>query len=127
VKLIPSISPVNGNNPSITVAQVDPRTATLVDYQVIAASNQTGVDTKWQEEYDYGEAYGEAAFSAPSLATIVGKFWADPGAKTPVSQAYIRNYFVGDRSSELAPFWPLATCAITNYGADSFRACACSH
>jgi sphingomyelin phosphodiesterase acid-like 3 len=127
VKLIPSVSPIDGNNPSITVAEVDPHTGTLVDYHVIAASNQTGVDTKWLEEYDYGDAYGEATFSAPSLATIIGKFWADPGAKSPVSQAYIRNYFVGDRSSELTPFWPLATCAITNYGADSFRACACSH
>ncbi len=126
VKLVPSISPIDGNNPSITVAKVDPRTGTLVDYRVIAASNQTGVDTTWSEEYDYAQAYSEPAFSAAALANLIGEFRADTGAKSPASQAYIRNYFVGDGSSEVAPFWPIASCAFTNFGADSFRACACS-
>jgi sphingomyelin phosphodiesterase acid-like 3 len=125
VKLVPSISPINGNNPSITVAQVDPRTGTLVDYRVIAASNQTGIDTQWKLEYDYGEIYGEPAFSDTALATLIGEFRTDSSAKSPASQAYLRNYFVGDRSSELAPFWPIATCALINMNADSFRACAC--
>lgn len=126
VKLVPSISPINGNNPSITVAQVDPRTATMVDYRVIAASNQTGIDTKWAEEYDYAKTYNEPEFSAPALATLMDEFSSDSGAKSPASQAYIRNYFVGDRSSELAPFWPIAACGLTNMSADSFKTCACS-
>jgi sphingomyelin phosphodiesterase acid-like 3 len=125
VKLVPSISPIDGNNPSITLAQVDPRTATLVDYRVIAASNQTGIDTAWSQEYDYAQAYGETSFSAASLGNLIEQFKADPGDKTPASQAYIRNYFVGDRSAELAMFWPLETCALTNLTADSFRACVC--
>jgi hypothetical protein len=54
------------------------------------------------------------------------QFRADTGATSHASQAYLRNYFVGDRSSELAQFWPMATCAMTNMSADSFRACACS-
>ncbi len=126
VKLVPSISPIDGNNPSITVAQVDPRTATLMDYQVIAASNQTGVDTTWTEEYDYRKTYSEPAFSYPALATLIGEFTADKGAKSPASQAYIRNYFVGDRSAELTPFWGLEACALVNLTADSFRTCTCS-
>jgi sphingomyelin phosphodiesterase acid-like 3 len=126
VKLVSSISPINGNNPSITVAQVDPRTGTMVDYRVIAASNQTGIGTAWTEEYDYARAYNEPAFSDTALATLIGEFRADNGAKSPFSQAYIRNYFVGDRSSELTPFWPLAACGLINMSADSFRACVCS-
>ncbi|MFZ0304469.1 MAG: hypothetical protein WAL75_17385 [Terracidiphilus sp.] len=126
VKFVSSISPINGNNPSITVAEVDPRTGTMVDYRVIAASNQTGVDAQWKQEYDYGQTYGEPAFSDSALATLLGGLSADTGAKSPESKAYLRNYFVGDRSIELAPFWPMATCALTNMSADSFRACACS-
>jgi sphingomyelin phosphodiesterase acid-like 3 len=127
VKLVSSISPVDGNNSSITVAQVDPHTGTMVDYRVIAASNQTGVDTTWSEEYDYANAYGEPAFTDTVLATLIGEFRADTGAKSPFSQAYLHNYFVGDRSSELAPYWPIATCGLINMSADSFRACACGH
>jgi sphingomyelin phosphodiesterase acid-like 3 len=125
VKLVPSISPIDGNNPSITVAQVDPRTATLVDYKVMEASNQTGVDTKWSQEYGYGQAYSEPAFSSRGLTGLMEKFKADPGAKTPASEAYIHNYFVGDRSAELAPFWGLEICALTNLTADSFKGCVC--
>ncbi|MGD0914605.1 MAG: hypothetical protein ABR928_22140, partial [Terracidiphilus sp.] len=125
VKLVPSISPVDGNNPSITVAQVDPRTATMVDYRVIEASNQTGVDTTWAEEYDYAKAYSEPAFSGAAVGNLIGEFRADSGAKLPASQAYMRNYFVGNRASELAPFWPIATCGLTNISAENFKACAC--
>lgn len=126
VKVVSSISPIDGNNPSITVAQVDPRTATLIDYRVIAASNQTGIDTNWAEEYDYAQTYSGPGFSDTALATLIGEFRADTGAKSPASQAYLRNYFVGDRSSILAPFWPIATCGLINMSAGSFRACACS-
>lgn len=125
VKLVASISPIDGNNPSITVAQVDQHTGTVVDYRVIAASNQTGVDTEWAEQYDFAKAYGEPAFTDTSLTALIGEFRADTGAKSPFSQAYIRNYFVGDQSSELAPIWPMATCGLINMSADSFRACSC--
>src|ERR1035441_10687057 len=44
VKLVSSVSPINGNHPSFTIAQIDASSAALVDYKVFAASNQTGVD-----------------------------------------------------------------------------------
>ena len=125
VKLVSSISPINGNNPSITVAQIDPHTGTMVDYRVIAASNQTGIGTTWAEEYDYSTTYNQPAFSAAALATLMSGFRADSGATSPLSQAYIRNYFVGDRSSELKPFWPIAACDLVNMDAVSFHACVC--
>ena len=125
VKLVSSISPIDGNIPSITVVQVDPRTGTMVDYRVFAASSQSGAGTTWSEEYDYATTYREPAFSDTALATLMGEFRADTGAKSPFSQAYIRNYFVGDRSSELTPFWPFAACGLTNMTANTFRACAC--
>ncbi len=45
VKMVASISPIDGNNPSFTLATIDPANAQLKDYRVIVASNQTGIDT----------------------------------------------------------------------------------
>jgi hypothetical protein len=58
---------------------------------------------------------------------LITEFGNDRGAKTEASQAYIRNYYAGDRSSELKPFWPLYVCALANHTAKAFAACACSN
>lgn len=126
VKMVASISPIDGNNPSFTVARVDPDTAIMTDYRVYAASNKTGVDTTWAEEYDYAEAYREPSFSGASVEKLVAAFKADARAQSSESRSYIQNYFIGDRSRELTPFWPMYVCALSNHTADSYRACVCA-
>ncbi len=74
IKVVSSISPVNGNNPSFTVARVDAASATLRDYAVFAASNQTGVDAVWSKEYDYAQTYHAAAVSPVALKKLIGEF-----------------------------------------------------
>ena len=125
VKLVPSISPVDGNNPAFTVARVDPATAMLQDYEVIAASNQTGIATKWTKEYDFDEAYLEPNFSAASLANLMVDFRRDPHAQSAASQEYVRNYYVGDLARELSPFWPQYVCSLDNPTAKGFAGCVC--
>ncbi len=126
VKIVSSISPVDDNNPSFTIARVDPSTAVLEDYEVIAASNQTGVANRWVKEYDFRETYHENEFSPATLGKLLGEFRADSNAATGISQAYIRDYFVGDASRELTPFWPQYVCALDNHTSKSFAACVCS-
>jgi sphingomyelin phosphodiesterase acid-like 3 len=126
VKIVPSISPVNGNNPSFTVAQINPESGRLMDYQVFAGSNQTGVDSAWNEEYSYSETYHQASFSPVALKKLISEFKADPQAKTAESQAYIRYCFVGDRSPVLKPLWPYYVCAMSHNTPAGFTACACS-
>jgi sphingomyelin phosphodiesterase acid-like 3 len=126
VKMVPSISPVDGNTPSFTVALIDSPTAKLADFQVFAASNQTGADATWNEEYDYGESYAQSDFSAASLATLVTGFQADPGAATEASKAYLRDYYVRDHSLELRLFWPQYVCAVSTYSIDAYKKCRCS-
>jgi sphingomyelin phosphodiesterase acid-like 3 len=125
IKMVPSISPVNGNNPSFTVARVDAASATLVDYAVFAASNQTGVDTAWAKEYDYAQTYRQRDFSPAALQDLAGEFRADPDAKTAASQAYIGNFFVGDSSSLIKPLWPQYVCALSHPTARGFTSCMC--
>lgn len=126
VKLVPSISPVDGNNPSFTVARVDPASALLKDYVVIAASNQSGVATTWSTEYDFAKTYHEEVFSSATLKKLTDSFSKDRGATLPSSQAYIRDYFIGDMSRELTPFWPIYVCAVQNHTAKAFAVCVCS-
>ena len=126
IKMVPSISPVNGNNPSFTVARVDPASATLVDYSVFSASNQTGLDTSWSKEYNYGQTYHQAAFTPAALGKLTEEFRADPDAKTDASRAYINNFFVGDSSSLIKPLWPQYVCALRHSTAKGFAGCVCS-
>ncbi len=126
LKMVSSISPIDGNNPSFTVGSVDPRSGILKDYRVFAASNQTGVDTQWTEEYDYAEAYHEPSFSSSSVVNLVAEFKADPLAQSQASENYLKNYFVGDVSRQIKPFWPLYVCALANHTEDAYRSCACS-
>ncbi len=123
VKMVPSISPINGNNPSFIVAAIDAETATMKDYRVIAASNKTGIDATWAEEYDFAKTYNEPAFSAAALQDLIGRFESDRTAQTAASQSYIQNYDVGQPVRELGSFWPLYVCAFRNDEADAFRTC----
>jgi len=125
IKMVASISPVHGNNPSFTVAKVGQSSALLRDYEVIAASNRSGVASKWSREYEYAQSYHEAQFSPTTVKKLIGQFENDRGAKTAVSQEYIRDYMVGNKSSALEPFWPLYVCSLENYTAKAFAACVC--
>ena len=126
IKLVPSVSPVDGNNPTFIVAHVNRSSAVLQNYKVIVASNQTGTATTWSMEYDYAQAYHEPQFSPSTVKKMIAEFEADRGAKTEASQEYIHNYYAGGLSSELTPFWPLYVCSLANHTAKAFAACACS-
>jgi sphingomyelin phosphodiesterase acid-like 3 len=124
VKMVSSISPINGNAPSFTVARVETSTAALKDFKVFTASNATGVGTTWHEEYDWGRTYHAPEFSAVEVSKVIAGFEADPGAKTDASQAYIRNFYSGS-SPLLGLIWPQYVCALQNDSAQGFKACVC--
>jgi len=126
LKLASSISPIDGNNPSFTASRINPSTATLEDYEVFVASNQTGVGATWPEEYDYARTYHQPQFSPATVQDTVVKFQADREAKQKISEDYIHNYFPGDRSRELTPFWPQYACSLANSTAKSYAACVCT-
>ncbi|HUZ97509.1 MAG TPA: metallophosphoesterase [Edaphobacter sp.] len=126
IKMVSSISPVNGNNPSFTVAHIDTASATMADYQVFAASNLTGVNASWSKEYDYARTYRKPEFTATTVKALIAEFRADPDAKTDASRSYIDNFFVGDHSSLIKPLWPEYVCALSHYQAEGFDRCVCA-
>jgi sphingomyelin phosphodiesterase acid-like 3 len=125
VKMVASISPINGNHPSITVAQIDPSSAELVDYKVFAASNQSGVGAAWTEEYDFARSYHEAEFTSSSVSQLIAGFAADPVAITPASQNYIEDFSVGFATPLLRLAWPQYVCTLSNHTQQTFKACVC--
>ena len=126
LKIVASISPVNGNRPTFTLAKINPTTARLQDYTVYMASNLTGVDTTWSREYTYSTTYHQHSFDPTALNALVTNFQQDSGAKSPESQAYLRNYFPGDISSIIQIAWPEYACSLNHDSSAAFAACACA-
>jgi sphingomyelin phosphodiesterase acid-like 3 len=125
VKMVSSISPINGNAPSFTLARVDARTAELKDYRVIAASNATGVGTEWREEYDWGKTFHESAFSGRGLGEEIAGLRADSAGEKETSAAYMKNFFVGITDPRLALVWPQYACGLEDDSAQGFKRCVC--
>ena len=123
LKMVSSISPVDGNHPSFTVARVSPATATLADYTVYVAADAQG--SAWAPEYTFSAAYEHSGFTPATLRAIISGFSADPGAATTASQNYLRFYTSGTLTRELAPFWPAYVCALSNTHAADYTACVC--
>jgi sphingomyelin phosphodiesterase acid-like 3 len=126
VKMVASISPVDGNNPSFTLATVDPAHGVLKDYRVIAASDQTGIATKWTEEYDFAKNYHEPAFTAATVGNLIAGFKADPAAQTSASRDYLHYYMTGVDMRMMALIWQPYVCSLTNGATDVYRECVCS-
>lgn len=121
-KIVAAISPINGNLPSFTVAQVDAATATMTDYVVIAGSNKVA----WAEQYEYAKAYGESDFSASAVKDLIGKMAADRNAKEGPSEQYVHHFLIGNPLPLLELVWPQYVCTMTEQTAEGFSGCACA-
>jgi sphingomyelin phosphodiesterase acid-like 3 len=133
-KLVPSISPVNGNNPAFTVADVDTATATVKDYAVFSATPTGDWDqpVKFAEEYRYSKAYGLQDMSGASLAKLISGFGEDKTGSAAASAAYEKFYFVGDphisgnaKAAALKLVWPAYVCALGHASGEAFKECMC--
>jgi sphingomyelin phosphodiesterase acid-like 3 len=126
VKMVSSISPIHKNLPSFTIAQVDPATATLVDYRVFSSPDLTG-GTAWKEEYGFRKSYTLPDFSSASVGKLTAEFAADSSGTGPASQDYLNDFSAGSYASALQVFWPQYVCSLTNHTEQAFRICACAN
>jgi sphingomyelin phosphodiesterase acid-like 3 len=140
-KLVPSISPVNGNNPAFTVAQVEPNSATLKDYTVYTADNHTGIKTTWAREYTFSSTYGSNDLSGESLQKLVAGFVADKDGSAANSLEYQHFYFAssadaadsgiasatrgGIKAAALHAVWPGYACSLSQDRTAGFHDCMC--
>ena len=121
-KLVPSVTPSNGNHPTFTLAAVDPATATMVDYTVVAASDNAG--SSWADEYRYSTAYHQPDFSGPSVAALTDKL----SSNASEASAYREHFSAGDkgfRTLALSLLWPTYACSVLHNTPNAYRTCAC--
>jgi sphingomyelin phosphodiesterase acid-like 3 len=130
-KLVPSISPVNGNTPAFTVAKVNPESATLMDYTVYIANNLGG-SGDWSAEYTYSNIYGKPDYSAASVKAITDGFLTDTASHDEKTQSYENFFFPGVvksginlRAAALTIVWPAYACSMVKDTTKSFVDCAC--
>ena len=96
-----------------------------MDYTVFEASNSTGVDTTWSKEYDFKETYGEDAFSAKTIADLIGRLRADASGGGTESLSYQTHFFKGHSPIPLGPLWKGYVCTLDHGTSDEFRSCVC--
>ena len=125
LKVVPSISPINGNVAGFTVADVNASTATLDDYTVYDLAG-TQAAPEWKKEYRFSELYGKTGVTAANLQDLIGGFRADPGVSKPQSQAYVADYAAGIKVPLLALVWPKYTCMMGNSTAATYKNCVCT-
>jgi sphingomyelin phosphodiesterase acid-like 3 len=127
-KLVPSISPINGNYPAFTLAEIDAKTAVLKDYRVVSSDSKTGIGAKWSEDYRYSAKYHEPAFGAKEMASILAGFEADKNGAAPSSDTYMQNFMVngGLKSLAIRLVWPQYVCSLGNDTEAGYRACSCA-
>jgi sphingomyelin phosphodiesterase acid-like 3 len=125
IKIVPAISPINGNNPSFLVATIDPGTAQITDYKQIAASGSDPTTIHWNESYDYQLTYHQKAFSSSAITQLAAAFRADGEAEKPASEAYIHNFMPGTATELLRFIWPAYACDLSSQDTAAFTSCAC--
>ena len=126
IKVVASVSPVDGNLPSFTIGVVDLHSAKLTDYSVYEASNRTGLTTRWSQEYDFNNAYHEQGFSPLSLRDLISRLRADQAGVGVESLAYQNHLLKGANRKKLSRSWPGYVCGLDNSTSDGFKACVCS-
>ncbi|WP_420236097.1 hypothetical protein ACOBR2_10640 [Telmatobacter bradus] len=124
MKLVPSISPINGNHPSFTLARIDAASGVLKDYRVVASADEKG--SSWAESYDYAKTYGLADFSGISATRLIKTLEEDPQAQGGASQAYLQAYYLRGSADLLKLFWPQYICSLAHPTAEDYRSCLCA-
>ena len=125
-KILPSISPVNGNLPAFTVGVIDTDTSILMDYSVYVASNTEAAS--WSKSYEYGATYKKPDYSAKSVADLTGRLMADREGSEEASLAYQRLFQsgnVGNFAAGVKALWPTYSCGTIETTETTFRNCMC--
>jgi sphingomyelin phosphodiesterase acid-like 3 len=115
-----SISPVQGNNPSFTTAEVDARNGTIRDLSAYALL-LGGASPAWTKEYDFQRLYGVAALDAPSLLRVHDEVGANPLMRAAFAAYYTSFSLLGGIDPAT---WRWYWCADAQFAAAGYAACA---
>jgi hypothetical protein len=116
--VVPSISPVQGNDPAFIVADVT-AAGVLSDFKTyVLPLEEPGAP--WTFEYDFDGAYGAAAFETRDLVALQARLAAEPA----LWQRYARYYNSGSTTAAIAAgTWPWYWCGDLESDDAAYGAC----
>lgn len=125
--VVPSISPIFGNNPTFTLLHVNGDTAGVEDAQYFVIDNLEALvkngrqAARWHREYDFDSVYGRGPIDAPHLSATQRAIFDDERVRFRFEQFY-------DGSSGRATIedasWHSYWCANVALTTTEFQACA---
>jgi len=122
--LVPSISPIHGNNPAFLIAHVD-ATGTITDFRAEnldenAYAIGTAPPAAFAPEYDFDAAYGVGGFTLAALERIERAIHDDE----PTREAQAARYVDGSSVAAIdAKTWRAYWCANVALDASAFTTC----
>lgn len=127
-KIVPSASPVFGNNPAFQVYQVDTDTGAITDWQThfldLSRSGTSIAQRSWNKEYSAKQAYHLSAIDADTVAALFQQIRSNPYAE--VSDNYRRFFKVGARPIPQRHL-PIYACAVLNAHYADYSSCVSRH
>lgn len=124
VKIVPSVSPLDGNNPAFVRFTYDPNAGVISNattwYLANFSSASTTVPGVWLSEYDFDATYGQSALDTNGIAGAVGRILTQPSAQA----AFARYYSSSSGTPTPSPFSAYG-CALSSSTAADYAACAC--
>lgn len=126
--ITPAVSPIFGNNPSLTAYLYDRSTGDVLDAATWYLSNllqaHEGAAPDWQLEYVFREVYGTPDMSAASLARVSSQIMAIPSFQ----RSFIRYYAASTDGTNPVNDTNLKAfvCSQTAVSVETYKTCYCS-
>ena len=125
-KLVPSISPIYRNNPGFQVYQYDRASGAVRNYRTYYLSNlsiagkPTGFkQVRWEQEYDFREAYQQAALDISAIVSIARSLKTNAFIQGVYTRFYSVSGPPGFNSHTLSAY----SCAILHTTLEEFEKC----
>ena len=127
-KVVPSVSPVFGNNPAFQVYRVDTDTDAITDWQAhfldLSRSSTSIAQRSWSKEYSARQAYHLSAIDADAVAALFQQIQSTPYAE--VSHNYRRFFTVGTKPIPQRHL-SIYACAVLNALYADYSSCVSHH
>ncbi len=129
MKLVPSISPMHGNDPAFVRFTYDPAAGSMTDATTVRLTNiasaTAAVPGVWADEYSFDETYGQVAFDSVGVADAVARIEAGWSERASYITYYPSSNPAGNPPAPgFEPFTAYA-CALDNLSVADFTACFC--
>ena len=127
-KIVPSVSPVFGNNPAFQVYQVDRNSGAITDWQThsldLSHPGTSVAQRTWTKEYGARQAYHLPAINADAASALFQRIRSNSNAK--ISDNYRHFFKVGAKPIPQRNL-SIYACAVLNSLYPDYRSCVSRH